>query len=104
MFYKYTRLYNNPQWRRLRAEVLAADPLCWYCQEANKIIAADTVDHIVPHKGDETLFWERSNLRSCCTSCHNHLASIKDRDGIVPGCDVDGEPLDSKHPWYQERN
>lgn len=101
--YKYTRLYNNPAWRRLRDSVLKEHPLCTYCEEAGHVTAADTVDHYIPHRGDEKLFWDRGNLRACCTPCHNHLASIKDKEGILPGCNQAGDPLDQNHPWFSER-
>jgi len=103
MGFKWTTLYNNKRWRRLRAEQLAKCPLCWYCQEAGKVVAADTVDHFKPHRGNELLFWDKNNLKSSCTPCHNHLAAVKDTTGIVPGCGLTGEPLDPAHPWYQQR-
>lgn len=32
---------------------------------------ADHVDHVAPHRGDEELFWDISNLQSLCRSCHS---------------------------------
>ncbi|WP_375778767.1 HNH endonuclease [Bradyrhizobium sp. ma5] len=28
-------------------------------------------DHIRPHRGNETLFWDESNLRMRCKACHD---------------------------------
>jgi len=28
-------------------------------------------DHIKPHRGDERLFWDPSNLQTLCKSCHD---------------------------------
>ena len=36
---------------------------------------ASVVDHIIPHRGDEALFWDRSNWQALC---HRHH-SIKTR-------------------------
>lgn len=98
---QWAHLYNKSRWRQLRNLQLSAEPLCKLCEEAGKVTAATVVDHIEPHRGDEKLFWDQENLRSLCTPCHEHLASVKDTTGIDPGCNVDGEPLDKNHPWYQ---
>lgn len=52
-------------WRRVRAAVLAEQPICQMCWRAR----ADTVDHIVPlAKGGALL--DRTNLRSACGPCN----------------------------------
>jgi 5-methylcytosine-specific restriction endonuclease McrA len=59
-------LYNTTQWRRLRKEILKECPNCYRC-------GADTdlqVHHIIPPKGNEDLFFDRSNLATICSSCH----------------------------------
>jgi 5-methylcytosine-specific restriction enzyme A len=100
---QYPHLYGDGRWkhpkRGLRAQKLQADPLCWYCQQMGRVVPADVVDHIVPHKGDDVLFWDENNLRSSCTPCHNTAADFKDRYGYVPGVGVDGLPVDPGHPW-----
>jgi 5-methylcytosine-specific restriction endonuclease McrA len=37
---------------------------------------ASTVDHIIQHRGDHVLFWNRSNWQPLCARCHN---SVKQR-------------------------
>ncbi|MDE4173662.1 HNH endonuclease [Phaeobacter sp. PT47_59] len=32
---------------------------------------ATVVDHIKAHRGDERLFWGRTNWQPLCASCHN---------------------------------
>ncbi|MFC3169415.1 HNH endonuclease signature motif containing protein [Paracoccus fontiphilus] len=32
---------------------------------------ATLVDHITPHRGNQALFWKRSNWQALCTPCHN---------------------------------
>jgi 5-methylcytosine-specific restriction protein A len=40
------------------------------------IVAADVVDHVVPHKGDRRLMWdEHGNLQSLCFSCHGRKSA-----------------------------
>ena len=36
-----------------------------------RIEVATVVDHIMPHKGDNTLFWDRDNWQSLCKRFHN---------------------------------
>lgn len=59
--------YISTRWRRLRALVLRASPLCALCGAV-----ATLVDHIVPIKaGGADL--DPKNLRSMCASCHAKL-------------------------------
>lgn len=93
------RVYSTKRWRRLREQQLDAFPLCAYCQRIGRTVPADTVDHIVPHHGDDALLWDPLNLESLCTSCHQSAAHLKDLHGYAPGAGLDGEPLDPGHPW-----
>ncbi len=52
-------------WQRERAAFLATDPTCRRCGKP-----ATVVDHILPHRGNQALFWNRSNWQPLCTSCH----------------------------------
>ena len=40
---------------------------------------ATLVDHIIPHKGDQALFWDWRNWQSLCTPCHNRVKQRKER-------------------------
>lgn len=61
----------DSRWRKARRDFLTSHPDCAMC--ANP---ATTVDHIIAHRGDPALFWNRSNWQSLCTRCHN---SVKQR-------------------------
>ena len=37
------------------------------------------VDHIVPHRGDQQLFWNQSNWQALCKPCHDHKTMTEDR-------------------------
>lgn len=54
-------------WRRMRASVLAEEPVCRMCRKA----AAAEVDHIHPFRGPaDPLRLARHNLRALCAPCH----------------------------------
>ncbi len=66
----------NSKWQKARKTYLQSNPLCFFCKENGIIKSATVVDHIIPHKGNQKLFWDKTNWQSLCTHCHN---SIKQR-------------------------
>ncbi|KAA0579000.1 HNH endonuclease [Azospirillum sp. B21] len=46
---------------------------------------ATRVDHRTPHKGDQRLFWDRSNWQPMCERCHNAKSMGPDRGAWRPG-------------------
>jgi 5-methylcytosine-specific restriction protein A len=36
------------------------------------------VDHIVPHRGREQLFWDESNWQALCKPCHDKKTGEED--------------------------
>ena len=64
------KLYASPRWFRLRAQVIQDDPLCRGCQAAGMLEPSTDVDHVVPHRGDLSRFWDRANLQALCHACH----------------------------------
>lgn len=66
------------KWRVARLEFLQAHPLCKHCQNEGKLNGATVVDHIIPHKGDMKLFWDRKNWQPLCESHHNIKTATKD--------------------------
>ncbi len=64
------RLYNSKRWLKLRRLQLAAQPFCEDCLRANTYTQATDVDHIRPHHGDPTIFFDRTNLQSLCHADH----------------------------------
>lgn len=66
------------KWRTARAVFLSAHPLCAECERNGFVTAATVVDHIVPHRGDDKLFWSRSNWQALCASCHSRKTAIED--------------------------
>ncbi len=66
------------RWQKARAGWLRSHPLCVHCQAEGRVRAANEVDHIVPHKGDSTLFWDNTNWQSLCKPCHSLKTSTED--------------------------
>jgi 5-methylcytosine-specific restriction enzyme A len=61
------------KWQQARAEFLKSNPVCLTCGAPSNV-----VDHIKPHKGDQGLFWRRSNWQPLCTPCHNSKTARQD--------------------------
>lgn len=94
---------NSAAWLALRAQVLAEEPLCRTCMVSGIVTPATDVDHIVNAEGDYTDDNSRENLQPLCHECHSRKtrAEMNGEAAAVPGCDVNGIPLDPDHPWRQ---
>lgn len=86
------------KWQKESAAWLVGK-VCKFCAELGKKVPATTVDHIVPHKGNPKLFWDRSNWQPLCTHCHSSVKQSMEVTGRRRGCGVNGLPLDPNHPW-----
>jgi 5-methylcytosine-specific restriction enzyme A len=71
----------GPRWRRARAAYLARHRLCAPCQAAGRLVPATVVDHIVPHRGDQRLFWDEANWAALCKTCHDAKTAREGRWG-----------------------
>jgi 5-methylcytosine-specific restriction endonuclease McrA len=89
----------NKQWERARLAYLKQHPLCVMCSEQGRVVAASVVDHIKPHKGDTSLFWNKNNWQSLCSTHHNSTKQRMENQGITIGCDERGMPIDANHHW-----
>lgn len=59
------------RWSRAAEAFRREHPLCLGCQAVGRYAAAEVVDHVEPHKGDQTLFWDRDNWQSACAWHHD---------------------------------
>jgi 5-methylcytosine-specific restriction enzyme A len=66
------------KWRKARISFLAKNPMCVHCQAQGFVEASNVVDHIIPHRGDQHLFWSRSNWQALCGSCHSKKTAGED--------------------------
>ncbi|MUG68654.1 HNH endonuclease [Paenibacillus campinasensis] len=65
-------------WRRERAEFLRENPRCVLHWKAGRLVASTVVDHIIPHKGDPKLFWDKNNWQALCKKCHDTKTARED--------------------------
>lgn len=65
-------------WAKARRFFLDKHPLCAEHQKLGDVVEATVVDHIVPHKGDKDLFWDRSNWQPLCKPCHDRKTARED--------------------------
>jgi 5-methylcytosine-specific restriction protein A len=61
------------KWLEAARRFLIAHPWCIKCSRL-----ASEVDHIIPHKGDMKLFWDRKNWQSLCKECHSRKTAAED--------------------------
>lgn len=59
------------KWRIARKRYLRKNPLCVKCMAEGVITPATVVDHIIPHRGNQKLFWDESNWQPLCKNCHD---------------------------------
>lgn len=93
------QVYGNRRWRALREWFLRDHATCRLCEETGRTTLATVVDHIRPHKGDQTLFWDTANLQALCKPCHDGAKQQLERVGYLRGSRADGVPLDAGHHW-----
>lgn len=87
------------RWQKARATYLKSHPLCVMCQAQGRTTAATVVDHIEPHRGDMTKFWDTNNWQALCKRCHDSHKQRQEKGGAMVGCSTDGIPLDPAHHW-----
>ena|ERR1035437_4030284 len=74
------------RWQQARLRFLRAHPLCQCpaCDEGRvRLLAATVVDHKTPHRGDEVLFWDKSNWQALAKVCHDSWkAKQESKEGL----------------------
>ena len=66
-----SKLYSTAFWKQKRKEQLSRKPLCASCLLEGKVVQAEHIDHVFPHRQDSNKF--RYNLfQSLCASCHTN--------------------------------
>ncbi|KTR02057.1 hypothetical protein NS365_22510, partial [Aureimonas ureilytica] len=67
------------RWQKARALFLTEHPLCCRCHAEGRVTPATVVDHITPHKGDQTLFWDQKNWQPLCKPHHDGAKQAEER-------------------------
>ena len=65
-------------WRKAREGFLARHPFCVQCEAEGFPRLAAVVDHVIPHKGDKQLFWNRNNWQPLCKRHHDLKTAAED--------------------------
>jgi 5-methylcytosine-specific restriction enzyme A len=80
----HRKLYNTAAWRRTRAAVLSANPLCTVgrvcVKRYGQNIAATVVHHVIPARvwiaqGND--FFDPANLSAACKACHDSITAVE---------------------------
>lgn len=112
---KTTERGYGARWRQASLGYLAAHPWCGdpYEVHLGVVRLATQVDHIIPHRDNAALFWDRGNWQGLCADCHRWktaqdiLASqqaLPPIDLPVPACQVVlvcGPPGAGKSTWVE---
>lgn len=72
------------RWYNAAKAWLRANPLCVCCLHYGFTVPAELVDHIIPHRGNRALFWDRGNWQSLCNWCHEHVKKLLELMGASP--------------------
>ena len=80
----WRKLYKTARWEKLRRDVFERDH--YTCRHTGVICAgkhpapdSPVCDHIVPHRGDEALFWDKGNLQTVSKAYHDSEKQKQER-------------------------
>ena len=102
----------NYRWQKARLTYLKRHPLCAECERQGRVMPANEVDHIIPHRGNQVLFWDtQNNWQGLCKPCHSRKTV---QEGGRWGGDVEriltvaitivcGPPASGKTTYVRER-
>lgn len=68
----------DARWSQESKRYLQQHPLCEPCLKKGNVHAAQVVDHIIPHRGDMKLFWDKSNWQAMSKRCHDKKTASED--------------------------
>lgn len=71
------------RWQRARATFLSRSEnvLCRMCQADGRVTPATVVDHVIPHGGSQTLFWDSNNWQPLCKRHHDSAKQRIEKGG-----------------------
>lgn len=73
----HAHLYRKNRWKVKSEEFRKRNPLCVSCLAKGIVKASQVADHVTPHKGDETVFWD-GQLQALCKDCHDLKSIVED--------------------------
>lgn len=79
----WVRWYKTARWQRLRWLVLVRDMFtCRKCRRIESDTSKLVADHIEPHRGNEALFWDETNLQCLCKVCHDKTKQAEEQSSL----------------------
>jgi 5-methylcytosine-specific restriction protein A len=85
----------TPAWDRAASAYKAQHPLCLGCSAVGRAEPTTVVDHIIPHKGDQALFWDQANWQPACAWHHDSIKAQLEHLYATGRATVDDLRLDS---------
>lgn len=74
----FSERYDH-RWERATRQYRQAHPWCIGCLAIGVQRKAEVIDHIVPHRGDERLFWDPNNWQPACKWHHDAIKPTLER-------------------------
>ena len=71
---EWNHLYESSRWKNMRKEILKKQPLCRCGAKATE------VHHVIPHRGDTSIFFDEDNLVALCHHCHGEETKREARE------------------------
>lgn len=59
------------RWDKSSAGFKRSHPLCLGCEAVGWVTATTITDHVIPHRGEMTLFWDRDGWQPSCGWHHS---------------------------------
>lgn len=72
---------EGKQWHRYRLAFFSENPWCLDCEAKKLLVQATNIDHVQAWRFFPDLFWEPTNHRGLCHSCHSRK-TIREDGGL----------------------
>ena len=105
----------DAKWKAARAVFLLAHPRCVECRTNGHTTKATDVDHVIPHRGNELLFWATENWQALCRR-HHRAKTMRDnardaallyplniRPSAIPLTIIHGPSGSGKTTWVRQQ-
>jgi 5-methylcytosine-specific restriction protein A len=67
------------RWDRTSAAFKLTHPLCLGCDAIGRVVATEVTDHVEPHKGDQSKFWNAKRWQPACRWHHDVVKQALER-------------------------
>jgi len=76
----WRRWYKTARWQKLRWSVLVRDRFrCSRCGKLDGNTSQLVANHKRPHRGNELMFWDDTNIETVCKTCHDGVIQSEER-------------------------